>query len=163
MADTTTSGATPTTPDPTHERARGRRWHYVVLGVLCAGAIVWLLFGALRENIVYLQPVSEAVAGRDAQGERKFRMGGAVVPCTITETVDGVQFVLTEGGAEVTVTHHGDPPDLFEDGAPVVVEGRWAGEHFDSERLLIRHGEEYTPETVAVDRRACTPGQEAGG
>jgi cytochrome c-type biogenesis protein CcmE len=74
-------------------------------------------------------------------------MGGTVVPGTIAETGDGVRFDITEGGATVRVVHHGDPPDLFEDGAPVVVEGRWRGDEFDSERLLIRHGNEYTPPT----------------
>jgi cytochrome c-type biogenesis protein CcmE len=126
---------------------RRGRTRYVVAVVVCAAAVVWLLAGALRDNLVYLQPVSRAVEQRDGQGERTFRIGGTVVPGSIVETADGVRFRVTEGGATVTVAHHGDPPDLFEGGAPVVCEGRWAGEAFDSHRMLIRHGSEYTPPT----------------
>ena len=42
--------------------------------------------------------------------------------------------------------HRGDPPSLFKAGAPVVCEGRWGtGAAFDSDRIMIRHGNEYTP------------------
>ena len=42
--------------------------------------------------------------------------------------------------------HSGDPPGLFKDGAPVVCEGRWSkGAAFDSDRILIKHGNEYKP------------------
>jgi cytochrome c-type biogenesis protein CcmE len=160
MADAPTTG--PGTDSSDTERAAPRvRWRFVVLGALCVGAIAWLVFGALRDNIVYLRPVSEAVDARVDQGDSRFRMGGAVVPCTIEETADGVRFEITEGGAVATVRHRGDPPDLFEDGAPVVVEGRWRGDTFDSQRLLIRHGEEYTPESVETDDAACEPGTNA--
>lgn len=158
MADATT-GPAPAAPPPSGAApGTGVRWRFVVLGALCVAAIAWLVFGALRDNIVYLQPVSEAVRERTEQGTNRFRMGGAVVPCTIAETADGVRFEITEGDEIAVVRHRGDPPDLFEDGAPVVVEGRWQGETFASERLLIRHGEEYSPESVAVDRDACPPG-----
>jgi cytochrome c-type biogenesis protein CcmE len=126
---------------------RSRRARYVVAAVLCGAAVVWLLAGALRENLVYLQPVSRAVEQREEQGTRTFRIGGTVVPGSITETADGVRFDVTEGGATVSVLHHGDPPDLFDDEAPVVCEGRWQGKAFDSRRMLIRHGSQYTPPT----------------
>lgn len=160
MADPprTGPGAASVEREPTERPGSPARWRFVVLGALCVGAIAWLVFGALRDNIVYLRPVSEAVSTRVDQGESRFRMGGAVVPCTISETANGVRFEITEGGATAVVRHRGDPPDLFEDGAPVVVEGRWRGETFESQRLLIRHGEEYTPESVETDDAACEPG-----
>jgi cytochrome c-type biogenesis protein CcmE len=130
-------------PSP-RPRVRAR---YVVAVLVAFGAVAWLLVAGLSDSLVYLRPVSEAVERRDDQGTRTFRMGGTVVPGTIAETADGVTFAVTEGGATVRVVHHGDPPDLFEDGAPVVVEGMWRGDEFDSERLLIRHGNEYTPPT----------------
>lgn len=123
------------------------RARHVVAVLVAFGAVAWLLVAGLSDSLVYLRPVSEAVERRDDQGARTFRMGGTVVPGTIAETTDGVRFDITEGGATVRVVHHGDPPDLFEDGAPVVVEGKWRGDEFDSERLLIRHGNEYTPPT----------------
>ena len=47
----------------------------------------------------------------------------------------------------------GDPPSLFKDGAPVVCEGHWAktaGPVFDSDRILIKHGDDYEPPKVKL-------------
>jgi cytochrome c-type biogenesis protein CcmE len=135
----------PASPVPRPPTSRRRpRARYFVAAAVCAGIVVWMLT-VLQRNVVYLKPVSEAVAARDEQGTRTFRMGGAVVPGTIAETDDGVRFVVTEGGDEATVVLHGDPPDLFRNCAPVVVEGRWKGNTFDATRLLIKHGSDYRP------------------
>jgi cytochrome c-type biogenesis protein CcmE len=120
------------------------RARYVVAAVVCGLVVIWMLT-LLQRNVVYLEPVSEAVANRDEQGERRFRMGGSVVPGTIVSTDGGVEFEVTEGGAVAEVVHEGSPPDLFQDCAPVVVEGRWDGATFASDRLLIKHGNEYEP------------------
>jgi cytochrome c-type biogenesis protein CcmE len=133
---------------------------YIVAALACAGVVAWLLIGGLAANIVYLRPVSYAVAHRDEQGTRKFRMAGQVEPGTITETKAGVKFSITEGVATARVELQGSPPDLFTDCAPVVVEGRWAGSTFLGDRLLIRHGNNYTPKAYDVpDARGarCPP------
>ena len=63
-----------------------------------------------------------------------------------------MRFRVTDGKATAAVVHRGDPPDLFEDGAPVVCEGSWgSGKAFDSDRILIRHGNEYDPPDVDSD------------
>ena len=41
------------------------------------------------------------------------------------------------------VHHRGDPPELFKAGVPVVLEGRWQGDFFASDRILIKHDENY--------------------
>ena len=41
------------------------------------------------------------------------------------------------------VVHQGDPPELFQAGLPVVLEGRWQGDVFASDRILVKHSEEY--------------------
>ena len=129
-------------------RARTRRTRYIVAGSVCVAAVVVIvvLGVVLSKNVVYFRTVSEAVAERDSTGDDRFRMAGEVVPGSIDQTGDGVQFDVTEGGETVTVVHAGDPPDLFEAGAPVVCEGRWAdGLVFSSDRILIKHGNEYRP------------------
>jgi cytochrome c-type biogenesis protein CcmE len=141
MSSTTTptppAGGTP--PAPVKKPMQKR---YIVAAVVCAGIAVWMLT-VLKDNAVYLRPVSDAVAHRTSQGTRTFRMGGTVVPGTITKTADGARFEVTEGGVTARVDHHGDPPDLFKNCAPVVVEGHWQGTVFDSDRLLIKHGSDY--------------------
>jgi cytochrome c-type biogenesis protein CcmE len=115
-------------------------------------AIVILGF-VLSKNVVYFRTVSEAVAEReDGGGDGRLRLAGEVVPNSVTETDDGVRFEVTDGKATATVAHRGDPPDLFKAGAPVVCEGRWNDrDTFESDRILIRHGNEYEPPDVDSD------------
>ena len=125
---------------------------YVIAAVLCGGVVVFMLT-VLQKNVVYLKPVSKAVSEREQQGSRSFRMGGTVVAGSITEPQGGgADFVLTEGGETARVQYSGSPPDLFKDCAPVVVEGHWQGTTFVTNRLLIRHGNEYKP--PSDDKRA---------
>jgi cytochrome c-type biogenesis protein CcmE len=119
---------------------------------VCAVAVVAIvgLAVALSQNVVYFRTVSEAVNERnDGGGDGRFRMAGEVVPGSVEETATGVRFRVTDGDATAEVEHQGDPPDLFEAGAPVVCEGRWGDDAtFDSDRILIRHGNEYDPPDV---------------
>ena len=39
-----------------------------------------------------------------------------------------------------------DPPELFEPGQPVVLEGAWDGDVYASDRILVKHSEEYVAE-----------------
>jgi len=114
------------------------------------GAVAFLVFGGLRGNIVYFRTVSEAVAEQDSG---RVRLAGEVVPGTVAETDDGVTFEVTDGTATVEVVHRGDPPDLFAEGAPVVTEGEWSDDFvtFRSDRILINHGNEYSPPEVNTD------------
>jgi cytochrome c-type biogenesis protein CcmE len=82
-------------------------------------------------------------------------MAGEVVPGSVVETPHGVRFRVTDGKATATVQHTGDPPELFKPGAPVVCEGHWgSGKAFDSDRIMIRHGNEYRPPDVDSRRGA---------
>jgi cytochrome c-type biogenesis protein CcmE len=125
---------------------------------VCFVALVAIVVLAvvLKENVVYFRSVSEAVAERADEGDNRVRLAGEVVPGTVAETRDGVVFDVTDGKETVRVVHRGDPPDLFKAGAPVVCEGRWGdGERFDSDRILIKHGNEYDPPEVDSERAAA--------
>jgi len=130
------------------DRRRRRTWFAV--GLCGAALVAIVVLGlVLSENVVYFRTVSEAVQQRPSQGSDRFRLAGAVVAGSVRETGDGVRFKVTDGKATVAVAHRGDPPDLFKAGAPVVCEGKWGqGRAFDSDRIMIRHGSEYTPPKV---------------
>jgi cytochrome c-type biogenesis protein CcmE len=132
---------------------------YVVAALVCAGVVAWLLIVGLAANIIYLRPVSYAVAHRAQQGTHTFRMAGQVEPHSRVQTADGVKFKMTDGKASAAVDLLGNPPDLFKDCAPVVVEGHWTGTTFLGERLLIRHGAEYSPKkhVEAADKKTGCP------
>jgi cytochrome c-type biogenesis protein CcmE len=128
---------------------RGRVIAATAVCVVALVAIVGLSV-ALSQNVVYFRTVSEAVdEHRDGEGDGRIRMAGEVVPGSVEETRSGVRFQVTDGDATATVVHRGDPPDRFEDGAPVVCEGNWGErDSFASDRILIKHGNEYKPPDV---------------
>jgi len=132
---------------------RHRAWIAVGACVASVAAIV-ALAAVLSDNVVYFKTVSEAVAQRSSQGTDRFRLAGKVVPGTVQELPAGVRFEISDGKATIAVEHRGDPPALFKDGAPVVCEGRWgSNDTFRSDRILIRHGSDYTPPSVKLDEQ----------
>lgn len=145
--------ADPTQPTPPRRRAGGRVW---VSGLLILGALGFLVFQGLGDATVYFLTASEAVEQRSDLGDRRFRIQGEVVDGSIEADAEGVTFKIVEGGTQVEVRHQGDPPELFQPGIPVVLEGRWSEERFSSDRILVRHSEEYeaqNPERVEDYRR----------
>lgn len=129
--------------------ARKRR--AIVAMSLCGVAVVAIvaLTVVLSNNVVYFRTVSEAVSSRKSDGNHRFRIAGKVVPGSVEETKTGVKFEITDGKKTATILHVGDPPSLFKAGAPVVCEGRWGtNAAFDSDRIMIRHGSQYTPPDV---------------
>jgi cytochrome c-type biogenesis protein CcmE len=146
----TTDTAPPPAPSAPPRRSRAKR-RAVVAAAVCVAAIVTIvvLGVVLSKNVVYFRTVSEAVDQRAGAGDDRLRVAGEVVPGTIAETRQGVRFEVTDGKATIPVVHRGDPPGLFKDGAPVVCEGHWSkGAAFDSDRILIKHGNEYKPPDV---------------
>ena len=156
---TTTQAPPEPSPAPAPRRMRPR---YIVAIAGCAVAIIAIIVLAvvLSENVVYFRTVTEAVHARADAGTSRFRIAGAVVPGTIVETKDGVRFAITDGEHTVTVDHTGDPPDLFKPKAPVVCEGHWSKADdpsavFLSDRILIRHGADYTPPKVDTGKASA--------
>lgn len=121
-----------------------RRWLPLAVIGLVLVAIGFFVYRGLSDAALYFRNADEAVAQRDTLGDRRFRLQGTVVDDPV-RTGDTADFQVTYNGVVVDVQHQGDPPELFRPGVPVVLEGHWAGEaaYFDSDRILIKHDEEY--------------------
>ena len=135
-------------------RRPSHRLRYTIIGLCCIAAISWMLV-LMQRNVVFFKTVSDAVASRAHDGTRSLRIGGAVVPGSIHETASGARFELVEGGKTVLVVHHGSQPTLFKDCAPVVADGHWIHDTFESDQILIKHGSTYKPPTNA--KAVCPP------
>jgi cytochrome c-type biogenesis protein CcmE len=154
---------TPRTVDEVERprRARRRPWlPTAVLGVLVL-VVGFLVYKGLSDATVYFRNADEAVAQRAQLGDKRFRLQGTVIDDAV-ETADGVNFDVTFNGVKVAVHHVGDPPQLFQPGIPVVLEGHWArrgggspgdnaasggGWFFASDRMLIKHSADYESKT----------------
>lgn len=131
--------------------ARGRSPRRALRNGALVGAVVlalgFVLFQALTDARVFFYNVDEAVAERTDLGDRTFRMQGVVLSQPARDADGAYRFTVGHEGVDATVHHVGaEPTDLFEVGIPVVVEGRWDGDEFRSQQILVKHSEEYIAE-----------------
>ena len=131
-------------------------------------AIGALLFKTLGDASLFFKNVDEAVSQRDNLGQKRFRMQGTVVAGTIThDEIDGrgaVLFTVAYKGAQADVASFDTPTELFKDGIPVVLEGKWQqgagpagafdngahdGWYFASDRILVKHDASYESKNKA--------------
>jgi cytochrome c-type biogenesis protein CcmE len=127
-------------------RRRNPLAYGVLLVVLVGlGFVVWK---GLSSASLYFYNADEAVEQRAELGDDRFRLQGTVLGDTIETTAAGVEFTVAYNGVRVLAHHDGDPPELFKPGIPVVLEGRWdtSGDFFASDRILVKHSEEYEAE-----------------
>jgi cytochrome c-type biogenesis protein CcmE len=152
----TTVASPPAAPAPRPQPKRRGRYIVAIGGCVVAVVAIIVLGFALSANVVYFRTVTEAVHNRKDEGTSRFRLAGGVVKTSVHSTKNGVDFLVTDGKHTVAVHHDGDTPALFKPGAPVVVEGHWASKGsnapFLSDRILIRHGADYTPPKVNTDK-----------
>ena len=111
--------------------------------VVLAGAFASLLVLGLRGSLNYFETVDQALAHRATLGATTFRLEGVVVGGSIHRTKDGVDFVMSGSRHSVAVVNHGNPPQLFQPGIPVVVLGRFVDATFVSHQVIVDHSSQY--------------------
>lgn len=121
-----------------------RKWrNWLIMGAFVA-ALGVLVFQALTSARVFFYNVDEAVAQRSELEDRTFRLQGTVIDEPVMDSSGAMVFTVGHNGVRATIRHVGEEPtDLFEVGIPVVAEGRWDGEAFESQQLLVKHSEAY--------------------
>lgn len=120
----------------------------LVLGaILIIGAgLVYLLWGGIEKNIVYFVSPTELLAkGKGAIGN-PVRLGGVVTEGSVKYQDLVISFTLSDEKNSVAVVTTKAPPQMFQEGIGVVVEGAMgANGKFTAERLMVKHGNEYRP------------------
>lgn len=130
---------------------RKQRLILVLFIVVFASVAVGLMTYALRENINLFYPPSKIVAG-EAPIDTRIRAGGCVLPGEVKRAADSLQvnFLITDGAANLEVQYTGILPDLFAEGEAVVVNGKVNGDGvMMATEVLAKHDETYTPPEVA--------------
>jgi cytochrome c-type biogenesis protein CcmE len=136
-----------TAPGPGTVAPRRRRspWAYGALVIVILGIGV-VAYQALTSASLYFYNADEAVEQKaDLDGER-IRVQGLVMDDVAERpNGNGITFTIAFNGVDLPVQHDGDPPELFQPGIPVVLEGQFGGslEEFMSDRIIVKHSEQY--------------------
>lgn len=124
-----------------------RRLLAVAALLVSGGALAFLAFSGIGENLVYYwSPTELRDAGPKAVGA-SIRLGGLVAPGSI-QYGDGLtlSFVVTDGDQQVPVVATAVPPAMFRESIGVVVEGTMGDDgKFHTNRLMVKHDNQYKP------------------
>ena len=149
---------TPLTPRPVQRPARTRRWIAALVTVAVAAGVALLVSNLLGDAALFFYNADEAVERRDELASQRFRLQGTPLSepqNTFYQDQPVLAFPVGFDGTVVDVVHAGDPPELFQPGVPVVLEGAWRqgpgpgpstaadGWHFASDRMLVKHDNDY--------------------
>ncbi len=138
-------------------KRRNRARALLLVAILGVAALVIATLN-MEDNMVYFYTPAEAMAKTTELSAKTIRLGAMVKEGSVKWEPEALslEFEITDfRGNDVAVRHKGTPPDLFKEGAGVVVEGRISsdGKNFASQRMFVKHSEEYKApdDSVVVD------------
>ena len=129
--------------DGTPKVRRKRRWLPMTLiaASLIGGGVVVTQF--LTSAIDYYCNVDEIGVREGCDSDRRVRVQGVVEQGSVREENGATVFTLGFNGKTLDVTYQGDPGGIFQECISVVAHGRIAPAGFDSDRIEVRHSNQY--------------------
>jgi cytochrome c-type biogenesis protein CcmE len=131
-----------------------KRYAKFVIPAVVLVAVLAILMVNLNSSLVYFN-TPEEVQARQPSADR-LRLGGRVVAGSVIDQGTQVHFEVEDCDSNVDVIHTGVPPQLFQEGIGVVVEGVWTGAAFESDTMLVKHDEQYGSDTDRYDTKLHT-------
>ena len=126
-----------------------RKWAPAVIVVLALvfGGVVVTKF--LTSAIDYYCNVDEVGVRSGCNGERRIRIQGIVKKDSLSKSDGTTTFVMEWNKKEVKVIYLGDPGGIFQECIPVVAHGRMNGDVFNSDRIEVKHSNQYVEKNKA--------------
>ena len=132
--------------DPPVRGWRGPRLRLVACLLVVVGALAFIAVRGLTGNFVYYLTPTDLAADRQAHVGERVRLGGYVVPSSVSRTASSMTFIVTDGAYSIHVSDTGEVPELFKAGQGVVLEGALGSDGvFHSDTLLVQHDGRYRP------------------
>ncbi len=125
-----------------------RSKRFLIGGLIILAALSYLIYGGMREAIVYFVTPAELKGQEKSSMGKSLRLGGMVVAGSLQKDLQALtyRFQVTDGVVSIPVFFHGVPPDLFSEGKGAVVEGRMGDDGvFLATTIMAKHAEEYSP------------------
>ena len=138
-------------------QSANKKTKFIVGGVVIALAIVYLIYTGVQSTAAYFLTVDELYAKGEAMHNRTVRVSGKVDETTIDFNNRDLILafdVTSESGERLPVIFNGPKPDQMREGADAILEGKYDGQTFTAQSLLLKcpsRYEEGVIEEVQVD------------
>ena len=124
----------------------------VVALAIVGGGVVVTQF--LTSAIDYYCNVDEVGVRSGCEGERRMRVQGVVEQSSIKQNAGSTSFTLDFNGKSLPVKYEGDPGGVFQECIPVVAHGRIVNGVFESNRIEVKHSNQYVEKNAARINKA---------
>ena len=124
---------------------------FIVGGVAIALAVIYLIYTGIASNSAYFLTVDELYAKGDTMYNRTVRVAGQVDATTIDFNNRDLILkfdVTSETGERMPVVFNGPKPDQMREGAEAILEGKYDGEIFTAQSLLLKCPSRYEEGTI---------------
>ena len=133
------------------ERAANKKTKFIIGGVIIALAIVYLIYNGIQSSAAYFLTVDELYAKGTAIENRTVRVSGQVDADTID--FNNRDLILTfdvtsETGERLPVIFNGPKPDQMREGAEAIIEGKYDGDRFTAQSLMLKCPSRYEEGTI---------------
>jgi len=129
-------------------KARSR---FIIGGAIIVLAVGYLIVSSIGGSTAYYLTVEEVKA--EGLSERTVRVAGTVVGDTIEWNAQELmlRFKIADASGSLAVIYHGPRPDMLQDGAETVIEGKYfEGESFEANNLLLKCPSKYEGAATAT-------------
>jgi cytochrome c-type biogenesis protein CcmE len=127
------------------------RSKFIFGGVIIVLAVGYLIVSSIGGSTAYYLTVQEVKA--QGPSERPVRVAGTVMGESIEWNAQELllKFNIADDSGSLAVTYNGPRPDMLQDGAEAVVEGRYVeGESFEANNLLLKCPSKYESAATAT-------------
>ncbi len=122
-------------------QAANKKTKFIIGGVIIALAIAYLIYAGVQSSAAYFLTVDELYAKGTAIENQTVRVSGKVDAATIDFNNRDLRLafdVTSETGQRLHVIFNGPKPDQMREGAEAILEGKYDGQAFTAQSLLLK-------------------------
>ncbi|MCB0193035.1 MAG: cytochrome c maturation protein CcmE [Anaerolineae bacterium] len=134
-----------------NERAANKKIKFIIGGVMIALAVIYLIYTGIQSTSAYFLTVDELYAKGETMQNRTVRVSGDVDATTIDFNNRDLILafdVTSDTGERLSVVFNGPKPDQMREGAEAILEGKYDGETFTAQSLLLKCPSRYEEDGI---------------
>ena len=124
---------------------------FIIGGLVIVLAVAYLIYTGIQSSAAYFLTIDELYARGETLTGRQIRVSGEVDPATIDydHTTLTLKFdIMSETGEHLPVIFNGPKPDQMREGAQAIVEGKFDGNTFHADTLLLKCPSRYDADVI---------------